>query len=93
MSAAGATAATTDEDRRSVGLDRTGHIQRGADPIVAALEGRAVLGEHRANDRERLVDHVVVDAPPCGGGSRLEGVDARTDVGAPRHELAGAFEQ
>ena len=51
-------AATANEDRRTLWLDWARHVEGLADPVVAALERRAVLGEHRARDRERLVELV-----------------------------------
>ena len=51
-------AAATDEDARSAGLDRARDVERLVDPVVGPGEGRAVLGEHRPDDRQRLVEAV-----------------------------------
>ena len=59
-----------------MGWTGRGTLMRLADPVVAALERRAVLGEHRANDRERLIKTI----HPFTQGRKLEAVARVLDV-------------
>ena len=69
-------AASANEDRWSLWLDWARHVERLADPVVATLERRAVLGEHRAHDRECLVEPV----HPLAKGRKVEAVARVLDV-------------
>src|SRR5207245_9890203 len=51
-------AAAPDQDLRATGLDRPRHVERAIDPVVLALEGRPLLGEHEPGDRQRFVEPV-----------------------------------
>ena len=65
-------ASPADDDLRAAGLERPRAVQGAVDPVVAALEARTVLGEHRAADRERLVEPV----HPLADGREVEPVAA-----------------
>ena len=57
-------AAAADQDPRPACLDRPRLVERGLDPVEAALERRTLLREHEAADRQRLVEavHALADA-------------------------------
>ena len=50
--------AAADEDLRTARLDRSRHVERLLDPVVRARERRALLGEHRLDDRERFLQPI-----------------------------------